>query len=144
MKPLWQNVEQEAPDELVGAECHCPVSRRSVAAVIIVPEGHATLVESNEPAVRDGDVMGVAGEIGKHCFWAREGRLGVDKPILSFERREMRAEGLTTTQALDLTKERPPTCRVGIGKYRQEEPSEQGKAPAPAGESRGCSAPSAS
>ena len=85
MKPLWQNVEQEAPDELVGAECHCPVSRRSVAAVIIVPEGHATLVESNEPAVRDGDVMGVAGEIGKHCFWAREGRLGVDKPILSFE-----------------------------------------------------------
>jgi hypothetical protein len=23
MKPLWQNVEQEAPDELVGAERHC-------------------------------------------------------------------------------------------------------------------------
>src|SRR5262252_5584905 len=75
MKPLWQNVEQEAPDELVGAECHCPVSRRSVAAVIIVPEGHATLVESNEPAVRDGDVMGVAGEIGKHCSGPEKGGL---------------------------------------------------------------------
>src|SRR6516162_11887282 len=43
MKPLWQNMEQEAPDELVGAESHCAVSRLTVAAVILVPEGHAAL-----------------------------------------------------------------------------------------------------
>src|SRR5215467_6145704 len=48
MKPLWQNVEQEAPDELVGAERHCAVPRRSVAAVLLVAEGHAALVESKE------------------------------------------------------------------------------------------------
>src|SRR6516162_10011080 len=41
MKPLWQNVEQEAPDKLVGGECHCAVPRRSVAAVILVAEGAA-------------------------------------------------------------------------------------------------------
>src|SRR5215469_11577535 len=81
MKPLWQNVEQKAPDELVGAERHCAVPRRSVAAVLLVAEGHAALVESNEATVRDGDAMGVAGEIGKHCFWPGEGRLGVDEPI---------------------------------------------------------------
>ena len=23
MKPLWQNVEQEAPDKLASGECHC-------------------------------------------------------------------------------------------------------------------------
>ena len=63
MKPLWQNVEQEAPDKFVGAERHCPVPRLSVAAVILVAEGHAALVESNEPAVCDGDAMGVAGDI---------------------------------------------------------------------------------
>src|SRR5262249_62180362 len=109
MKPLWQNVEQEAPDKFVGAERHCPVPRLSVAAVILVAEGHAALVESNEPAVCDGDAMGVAGEIGKHCLWPGEGRLvwpgegrlGVDEPILSLERREMRGEGLTPTQVLD-------------------------------------------
>src|SRR5215831_1517950 len=41
MKPLWQNVEQKAPDELVGAERHCAVPRLPAAAVILVAEGHA-------------------------------------------------------------------------------------------------------
>src|SRR6266581_1541569 len=99
MKPLWQNVEQEAPDELVGAERHGAVPRRPVAAVILVAEGHAALVESNEATVRDGDAMGVAGEIGKHCFWPGEGRLGVDEPVLALERREMRGEGLASRAA---------------------------------------------
>src|SRR5262249_13115380 len=36
--------------------------------LILVAEGHAALVESHEPAVRDSDAMGVAGEIGKHRF----------------------------------------------------------------------------
>src|SRR6516164_7886771 len=85
----------------------------------------AALVKSNEPAVCDGDAMGVAGEIGKHCFWPGEGRLGVDEPALFLERREMRDEGLATTQLLDLAKERQPACRVGIGKRRQEKPPEQ-------------------
>ena len=114
MKALWENVEQEAPDELAGGERHCAVPRLPVAAVILVPEGHAALVESNEPAVRDGDAMSVAGEIGKHRFRPREGRLGVDEPFLALERREMRGEGLGATQALDLAKERQPGCRVGV------------------------------
>ncbi len=75
MKALRQNVEQEAPDELVCSERHCAVPRLPVAAVILVPKGHAALVESDEPAVRDGDAMGVASEIGKHCFWPEKGAL---------------------------------------------------------------------
>ena len=129
MNPLGQNVEQEAPDELVGAERHCAVPRLSIAAVILEPEAHAALVESNEATVRDGDAMGVAGEVGEHCFWPGEGRLGVDKPILSLERRES-GEGLATTQALGLAKERQPARRVGVGERCQEEPPEQaGKHP---------------
>ena len=92
----------------------CPV-----AAVVFVPEGHAALVQSNEAAVRDGDAMGVAAEIGKHCLRPGEGRLGVDEPVLALERREMRGEGLGATQALDLAKERQPACRVGIDKRSQ-------------------------
>src|ERR1700756_4553748 len=69
--------------------------------------------------------MGVAGEIGKHCFWPGEGRLGVDEPVLSLERREMRGEGLAPTQALDLAKKCQSACRVGIGKRCQEQPPEQ-------------------
>src|SRR6201984_2427223 len=57
--------------------------------------------------------MGVAGEIGKHCFWPGEGRLGVDEPVLSLERREMRGEGLAPTQALDLAKKCQSAPRRG-------------------------------
>src|SRR5215470_7761159 len=129
MKALWQNVEQEAPDELLGAERHCAVPRLP-AAVILVTEGHAALIESNEAAVRDGDAMGVAGEIGEHCFWPGEGRLGVDKPFLALERCEMCGEGVAAMQVLDLAKEREPACRVGVGECGQEEPPEQaGKHP---------------
>src|SRR5215469_8229874 len=125
MKPLWQNVEQEAADKLVGTEGHCAVPRLPVAAVILVAEGHAALVESNEPAVGDGDAVGVAGEIGEYRFRPGEGRLGVDEPFLALERREIRGEGLAATQVLDLTKEREPARRVGGGERCQEEPPEE-------------------
>ena len=127
-------MQQEAPDELVGVERHGAVPRLPVAAVILVPEGHAALVESNEPAVRDGDAMGVAAEIGKDCFRPGEGRLGVDEPVLPSERREMRGEGLAATQVLDLTKEREPARRVGVSERRQEEPPLDAGAQAYAGQ----------
>ena len=72
----------------------------------------------------------VAGEVGEHCFWPGEGRLGVDEPILFLERCEMRGEGLAPTQALDLAKKCQSARRVGIGQRCQEQPPEQaGKHP---------------
>src|SRR5215469_13998771 len=87
MKPLWQNVEQEASDKLVGTEGHCAVPSLPVAAVILVAEGHAALVERSEPAVRDGDAMGVAAEISEHCFWPVERRFSILPIILELESR---------------------------------------------------------
>src|SRR5262249_48685819 len=69
--------------------------------------------------------MGVAGEIGKHCFGPGEGWLGVDVPFLPLERCEMCGEGLAAMQVLDLAKEREPACRVGVGERRQKESPEQ-------------------
>ena len=63
-----------------GAERHRAIPGRPVAAIVLVTESHAALVERDEATVRDGDAMGVTGEIGKHCFWPSEGRLGVDEP----------------------------------------------------------------
>src|SRR5215470_6233519 len=125
MKPLWQNVEQKAPDELVGAERHCAVPRLSAAAVILVAEGHAARIESKEATVRDGDAMGVAGEIGQHRLRPGEGWFGVDEPFLPLERCQMCGKDLAAMQVLDLAKEREPACRVGVGERRQEQPPEQ-------------------
>ena len=52
VEPAWQKVEQEAADELVGAECHDALAVRAIAAVILVAERDAMLVEPDQPTVR--------------------------------------------------------------------------------------------
>src|SRR3954452_966861 len=51
VKPLGQDVEQEAPDELVRCKRHGAIPRLPVAAVILVAEGDAALVEGKQAAV---------------------------------------------------------------------------------------------
>jgi hypothetical protein len=79
-------------------ERHRAVSRLPVAAVVLVAEGHTARAEVEQAAVRDGDAVGVAGEIGELRLRPGEGRLGVDEPVLPAERREMRGEGLSVTR----------------------------------------------
>ena len=69
-------MEQEASDELVGGEPHRAIPGRPVAAIVLVAEGHAARVEGDEPTVRGGDTVGVAGEIGEHRPGSGKGRLG--------------------------------------------------------------------
>ena len=72
-------------------------------------------------------MVGVAGEIGEHRLRSGEGRLGVDEPVLPAERREMRGEGLSVTQAVEFAEERQPARCVGVGEPGQEEPPEQAR-----------------
>src|SRR5260370_304572 len=51
MEPLWQNMEQEAPDKLAGRERHRAKPLPAVAAVVLVAEGYAALVEADQAAV---------------------------------------------------------------------------------------------
>src|SRR5712691_4754566 len=126
MEPLWEDVEEEAPDELVGGERHGAEPRLPVAAIVLVTEGHGALVEADEAAVREGDAVGVAGEIGEHRFGPGGGRwLDVEEPFLSPERGKMCGKGLPATQAFDLAEQCQPARRVGIGEPGQEEPPEQ-------------------
>ncbi len=80
-----QHVDEEAADELVGGEGRGLVSFTAAiglcGAVVFPFEGHALVVEGNEPGVGDGDAVGVAGEIGEHRAGTSEGPLGVDDPI---------------------------------------------------------------
>ena len=58
----------------------------AAAAIILVAEGDAGLVEADEAAVRDGDPVGVARQIGEHRLGSGERRLGVDHPALLADR----------------------------------------------------------
>jgi hypothetical protein len=81
-KPLveafGQDVDEEAADELTGGKRHSLVSRAAVGAVILVPEGDAIFVERDQPAVGDGDAVGVARQIGEHRLGAAERGLCLD------------------------------------------------------------------
>ena len=125
VEPLGQNVQQEAPDELVGGERHRAIPGRPVVAIVLVAEGHAALVERDEAAVRDGDAVGIACEIGEYRLRAGKRRLGVHVPVLPRQWREMSGEGFPAPQAFDLPEERQSARRVGVGEGGQEEPAEQ-------------------
>jgi hypothetical protein len=90
MEPFGQDVQQEAPNELVGRQHHGAVSRLPVMTVVLVAEADAALIEGDEPAVGDGDAVGVTGEIGEHRLGPGEGRLTIDEPVLASAARDGR------------------------------------------------------
>src|SRR5215208_72294 len=97
VEAVGQDVKQEAADELVGREGHAldPLTAwYAIPSPVVFPaERHATVVEGEQPAVRDRDPVGVAGQIGEHGPRPREGPLGVDDPLRAAQRREMGREG---------------------------------------------------
>ena len=76
-----QEVEQETAQELFNSQGHEPLL---VAVSGIAPaEGDVAFRERDQPAVGDGDAMGVGAEIAQHMFRATEGPLGVDDPVMA-------------------------------------------------------------
>jgi hypothetical protein len=51
VEAMWQDMEQEAADELVRRERHDALSLRTIAAVVFAAEGDAGLVERNQTLV---------------------------------------------------------------------------------------------
>ena len=79
MEPLGEDVEQEAPDELVGSERH--QLELVVVAVVAPAETYLAAGERNQPAVGDGDAMGVAAEIAQRLCGPGVGAPGIDHPV---------------------------------------------------------------
>jgi hypothetical protein len=75
---LGQHVEQEAADELGKGEGQ---SSRPTAAVVLEAEGDGGARDVQQTGVRDGDAVGVAGEVLEDVLGTVEGWLGVDDPL---------------------------------------------------------------
>ena len=76
-----QHVDQEAPNELVRCERHGFPAARTFDAIVLPAERHATVIGGDEPAIGDGDAVGVARQIGEHGLRSAERTLGIDHPI---------------------------------------------------------------
>jgi hypothetical protein len=53
VEALWQDMEQEAADELVRRERHDALPLGTIAAIVLVAEGDAGLVEGEQPPTSD-------------------------------------------------------------------------------------------
>ena len=80
VEALRQDVDQESADELVGGERHDLLAVATLGAIVLPSEGDAGAVAGDQPAVGDGDAVGVARQIGQHGLWPAERALGVDHP----------------------------------------------------------------
>ena len=80
-KAARQQVKEEAAQELIDGQIHEPFL---VAVSGVAPaKGYVALGESNQPAVGDGDAMGVGAEIAQHMFRSSERSFGVDNPVVT-------------------------------------------------------------
>jgi hypothetical protein len=58
-----QHMHQEAPDELVRRERHGFPAARTFDAIVLPAERHATIIGGDEPAIGDGDPVGVSRQL---------------------------------------------------------------------------------
>ncbi len=68
MESVRQDMDEEAPDELVGGQGHGLVANPSFVPIVFVFEGDAVIIMSDQAAVGDGDAVGVSGEVSEYGF----------------------------------------------------------------------------
>ena len=93
VKALWQDMHQEAADELVGVEPHQLVSLGTFDVVVLPLDGDAVVVERDQAPVGDGDAVDVAGEIAEHFLGATERPFAVDDPFAVAQRSQIGGQG---------------------------------------------------
>ena len=94
VEALRQDMDQESADELGGSECHDLLAITGFGTIVFPSESDSTAVAGDQPAVGDGDAMGIARQIGQHGLWPTERALGIDHPFGSAQRCQIRCERL--------------------------------------------------
>ena len=108
VEPTRQDMEQEAADELVGGKRHDALAISTVATIVLVAEGNSGFVGGDKAAVRDGDPVSIARQVGEHRLGSGEGRLGIDHPALAANRLQMTQEGPTVGEVRRRSEEGEP------------------------------------
>jgi hypothetical protein len=125
VEAVRQGMEKKAPDELRGVERHH--FGGAGMAIILPGEADLAVFECEQPAVGDGDAMGVAAEIGERLARAAERRLGVDHPIDAAQFGDTRVESGVVGEARERTGEAQPAGVIGVLQVAQKEPAEQAR-----------------
>jgi len=91
-------VEQKAPDEFLGGQCHC---FHGAASSIVFPlETHLVVLDSEQAMVGDGHTVGISAHIVEDLWGPGERSLGIDYPLPLFQMRAMLGEAGGVTQGV--------------------------------------------
>ena len=96
METVREDVQQKAADELIDCERHR--LGLPVCSVVLPGEANLAVGEREQPAVGDGDAMGVAAEISQHLFRGRRTVAGVDHPVEATQFTDTAGESLAARQ----------------------------------------------
>src|SRR5260370_11973199 len=115
MEAAREDVNEKAADEHADGKRHRLLAIAPLDPIIFPFERDSAVLQRDQPAVGDGDAMGVAGEIGQHGLGPAERSLGIDDPFGLAERIDTRTEHLTpsdlhtasNTPHLPVTSSRP-------------------------------------
>ena len=124
VQALGQDVDEEAADELVGCERHHLVAIGAFEPIVLVFEADSVFVEREQPAIGDGDTVGVAGQISQYRLGSGEGPFAVDVPSGLAQRRQEGGEGSALGEMTMLAEELQLTGGMRSEKLFQHQPAE--------------------
>ena len=102
-KAFWQHMQQEPAQELVVGKSRGAVL--ALMSVVFPAKRYAVVVDAKQTVVRNGDSMGVTGQIVQNVFRATERRLGVNDPLFAGDGFEKRRKVPFVSQRRALPKE---------------------------------------
>ena len=103
VEAVWQGMEQETSDELVGPQAQCLDC--AAVAIVLPTEGDMIVVAGLDAAVGDGDAVGVSAQIGENLRGSAKRLFGVDDPIDAAHSGEMGAERARIRQMREIAEE---------------------------------------
>jgi len=95
-----QDMQEQAPEEFNRVERHEALAIPSL--VILPPEGPLAIGTGQEPPIRNGYAMRVAGQVAEDSLRPGQWRLGIDHPLRLLQGREELAPGWGRLPALAL------------------------------------------
>src|SRR5712692_6094072 len=103
LEAFWENVKQEATDELLGSECHGLAS--TAVAIVLPAKLNRPVIKVEQPVVGDGNAVGVACDVSEDLFRSVEGWFGIDHPICLPHGSDVAQEGVSRPKRLQGGKE---------------------------------------
>ena len=111
-------MQKKAPDEFDRVERH---EALAIAALIILPpEGHLAILTGEEPPIRDGHPMRVAGQVTQAQLWPGQRGLRVDHPFHLLQAHQELAPDNGSLPALALPLHTEVLLRGRLPQRRQE------------------------